>query len=351
MANAAFKQDNKIELTPIFGNKITDVAVDNGYADQKIAFWTLDSAGNKVIADLLLPSRAQMGAINISIDGKSSGVYEVDGDPWTVGRDVSEPESIRGEKYAFSELNTVLVTHSLISAGFADKNVRISTGLPFDHYYKNGEVNSDLIGKVKSSLKLPVFAKGGYKSAIIKEHVLYPESTAAFVDYAVDEKTGEMNIEIDTGLAVVDIGGNTTDITYINSENMINVERSGSRKLGVLNVRDRLRRLIQERFKIDEVRDAQLDRALRTEVCKIFGKNVCVKAEINSAKRETVKKLMNYVEEMVGDAADLDMVLFVGGGAEVLGDVIKEYPHAHVPDRPQFANARGMLKYMTFVQS
>jgi plasmid segregation protein ParM len=344
MAETALK--NVHELTPAYGEKQTDVAVDNGYADQKVAYWAMDEKGNKIIAELSLPSRAQMGAINISIDGKSAGVYEIDGDAWTVGKDVTEPESIRGEKYAYSELNT----HSLIAAGFTGKNLRIATGLPFDHYYRNGEVNQELINKVKESLKTPVLPKGGFLPANLTGHELYPESTAAFVDYAVDDQTGEMKSEIETGLAVVDIGGNTTDITYINSDNMINVQRSGSKKLGVLNVRDRLRRLIQEDFKVDEIRDAQLDRALRTGDCKIFGKDQAVQKQIDAAKRESVKKLMNYVEEMVGDAADLDMVLFVGGGAEVLGDVIKEYPHARVPDRPQFSNARGMLKYMTFVR-
>ena len=60
---------------------------------------------------------------------------------------------------------------------------------------------------------------------------------------------------------------------------------------------------------------------------------------------------MNYVEEMVGDAADLDFILFVGGGSAVLQDVISEYKHARVPKDPQFANARGMLKYMTYVRN
>lgn len=337
-------------LTPIYTKPVTDVAVDNGYADQKIAYWAHDEFGKRVIVEQLLPSRAQMGAINISIDGVASGVYEIDGDYWTVGKDVTEPESIRGDKYAFSELNTVLVNHSLIASGFAGKAVRIGTGLPFDHYYKHEQVNRDLIDKVKAALKTPITSKAESLSANIVAHEVFPESTAAFVDYSVDANTGEMHMEVETGLAVVDIGGNTTDITYIGSDNLINVQRSGSRKLGVLNVRDRLRRLIQEDFRVDQVRDAQLDKALRTGVCNIFGKPREVQKHIDHAKRETVKKLMNYVEEMVGDAGDLDLVLFVGGGAAVLGDVIREYPNAQVPERPQFANARGMLKYMTHVR-
>jgi plasmid segregation protein ParM len=346
----------RTEFTAILDDAVTNVAVDNGYADQKVAYWALDKNGNRVIAELLIPSRAQMGAINISIDGKSSGVYEIDGDPWTVGKDVSEPESSRGEKYAHSDLNTVLVNHSLIAAGFGGKEVRIYTGLPFDHFYSDNEVNVELINRVKTSLKKELIPKGETLPATIVRHDVFPESTAAFIDYAFDEKTQMMKHDFEMGIAVVDIGGNTTDITYITPEGedediryIVNRQKSGSRKLGVLNVRDRLRRLIQEEFKVDGLRDAQLDRAIRTGFCKIFGKEQNVQTQIDSAKRESVKKLMNYVEEMVGDAGDLDMVLFVGGGAAVLSDVITEYPHARVPERPQFANARGMLKFMTFI--
>jgi plasmid segregation protein ParM len=337
---------------PIFGfngEDYTIVAVDNGYADQKIAYWAKDQNGNKFIAEILLPSRAQMGAINISMDGKSSGVYEVNGDPWTVGKDVSEPESIRGQRYAYSELNTVLVNHSLIAAGFAGKKVKLGTGLPFDHFYKNGEPDTDFINRVKQSLKTPVKPKSNVEPARIEAHGVFPESTVTFVDYAIDDLTGEMKREFETGVAVVDIGGNTTDITCINSDFTVNQDRSGSRNLGVLNVRDRLLRLIKDDFKVDELRDSQLDSALRTGVCKIFGQECDVKKQIDSAKRESVKKLMNFVEEILGDAGDLDLVLFVGGGAEVLQDVIREYPHAIVPNRPQFANARGILKQITHV--
>lgn len=336
-------------LPPLFNDAITNVAVDNGYADQKIAYWAEGENGEKKIEVHSYPSRAQMGAINISIDGKSAGVYDVEGDAWTVGKDVTDPETIRSEKYAFSELNAVLVKHSLIASGFSGKNVRIATGLPFEHMYKDGRPDQELVDKVKDSISVDVIPRGDAKAASISSHVVYPESTAAFVDFAVDEQTGEMSKSIEVGAAVVDIGGNTTDITYINSNNTINVDRSGSKHVGVLNIRDRLKKLIQERFKVQEVRDVQLDKALRTGACSIFGKEEDVSEQIDRAKRQTLKKLMNWVEEMVGDAGDLDFILFVGGGAAVLEDLIKEYPHAQVPKDPQFSNARGMLKYMTFV--
>ena len=40
------------------------------------------------------------------------------------------------------------------------------------------------------------------------------------------------------------------------------------------------------------------------------------------------------------------------GGATLLRDVIRNYhPRVVIPDRPQFSNARGMLKYMTLVEA
>ena len=348
-------------------DEVIIVAVDNGYADQKAAFWSvkdgkpvIDAQGEPEITQVLLPSRAQIGAINIDINGMSSGVYRIDGQPWTVGRDVTEPESIRGERYAYSEMNAVLVNHTLIKSGFSGRKIRLATGLPFGQIYRDGDVNTALVERVKESLKSEVIPQGQSKAPIIVAHEVFPESTAAFVDYAIDCKTGTMALELETGMAVVDIGGNTTDITYINpiegegSEQQsytMNRERSGSKNIGVLNVRDRLRELIKQRFKVDSLRDSQLDKALRSGVCKIFGAEEDVSEQIGIAKRDVVKKLMNYVEEMVGDAADLDFILFVGGGSAVLQDVISEYKHARVPKDPQFANARGMLKYMTYVRN
>jgi len=324
------------------------VAVDNGYADQKIAFFA-ETNGKKSIKEVLIPSRAQMGAINTSVDGIVAGVYEVDGDSWTVGKDVSDPESITGPRYAHSELNAVLVNHSLIAAGYEGKDVQIATGLPFSHFFRDdGEPDSEFLNKVRESLKVSVNPRTDSLPANITKHNIYPESTAAHVDFFIDDQ-GNMIHENHLGVAVVDVGGNTTDVTYINSDNTINKERSGSRKLGVLNVRSRLRSLISNDFDVQNIRDAQLDHALRTGKCSIFGTEKDVKKQIEQAKRESAKKLFNYVEEKVGDAADLDHVIFVGGGADVLSDIIKQYPNSKVPDNPQFANARGMLKYMAYL--
>lgn len=342
--------ENKTTPTPLF-DAINNIAVDNGYAEQKIAFWTEGPDGKKSIAQISYPSRAQMGHINISLDGTSSGLYTVDDENWTVGKDVAQPEVVRGTRYGHSDLNTLLVKHSLVVAGYAGKKVRISTGLPYGDFYKDGAKNEPFLEKVRKALaETEVRPKDGAVMAEVADHVVYPESIAAFLDYAVDVESGAMNKQITNGIVIVDIGGNTTDISTINPDYSIDDAASGTKKIGVLDVRSELKKLVLNKFGIDDIKDAQLDAAIRTSKCVVFGEEHDVSAELNKARKTVLKKLMNFVEELIGDGSGVDKIIFVGGGAAVLREAINDYPHAHVPNSPEFANARGMLLNLTYVQ-
>jgi len=326
------------------------VAIDNGYAEQKVAYWGKSDDGNKVIKTLMLPSRAQIGAHNITIDGVGSGVYVVGGMPYTVGANVLEPEQMRSKNYATSEVNNALVNNSLMATGFGGQDVVIATGLPYGHVYTlQGEKDESFLRKVEESLKVECECKSGEVANIVGHHI-YPESIAAFVDYALDEKSGGF-ISIETGLVVIDIGGNTTDISFINpgSPVTVNTSRSGTKEIGVLKIRDDLKKLVCTKFSIDTVTDAQLDKALRTGKLPIYGNDEDVSDLVTDAKRQTVKRLNNYIEEIIGDGAYLDKMLYVGGGAAILQKELRSQNNAQVPESPEFANARGMLKYLTFV--
>jgi len=325
------------------------VADDNGYAEHKLCFWE-GEPGKSPIVELSFPSRAAMGAQSMSMEGQLSGVYQIGDSRWTVGSHVHDPENTRAGEYAKSDLNTVLVNHALIHAGFSGKDVRVATGLPYEDFYDEDGMRVDYIESVKESIRREVSALGKTDVANIVDNKVYPESTAAWIDVSVDTETGEVTAENENGVAVVDIGGNTTDVTYINPGNTdINRERSGTREIGVLHVRDKLRRLFMKSFDVDEVSDAQLDKALRTKTFKLFGEEQDVTELVSEAIRDVGQKVLNFVSEKVGTGAQLDYIVFVGGGAELMRDVVSNYGHALVPERPQFANARGMLKHWTYL--
>lgn len=325
------------------------VAVDNGYAQQKVAYWG-NVDGHKKLVCFAMPSRAQMGRINITLDGHSSGVYSIDGTEYTVSERVLEPDSIRSSGYAFSEVNLALVNHSLVTAGFGDKQISLGTGLPFDDYFKSGSKNEEFLDKVKLSFKTDCSSIDGKQLAVLARHNIYPESTAAFVDFAFDEDSMEIR-QTESFTVVIDMGGNTTDITMINGgAPTINTEKSSSRRLGVLNIRDELNTLLKAELKLDNITDFQLDSAIRTNTFRYFNENKDISELLKKAKAKTVKRIITYVNETIGDGSYLENILFVGGGAEILKDEFLEaYPQGTVMANPEFSNARGMLKFMTYV--
>jgi len=330
---------------------MTPVAVDNGYANQKICFWVADGEGGKRIEEILLPSRARMGITQVSAagPGSDSGIYTLNGDPWTVGVDISAPETMTGKQYAYSDVNAILVNHSLISAGFGGKDVRLSTGVPISHFYSGSEHDAGFLSRIRESISVPVVPRSTQRAANIRKHDIFPESVGAAIDWLIGVD-GSMRDDVELGVAICDIGGNTTDISVIHSGLTLDPTRSESvEQMGVMNIRSDLKRLIQKEHDVERVRDAQLDAALRTGYCSLFGRKVDVMALISEARRITGRRISSFVAEHIGDGSDLDCVIFVGGGAAVLPNLVDEYKNALVPHNPEFANARGFLKQMTYL--
>ena len=57
-----------------------------------------------------------------------------------------------------------------------------------------------------------------------------------------------------------------------------------------------------------------------------------------------------YLTDFLCEGAELDRVLFVGGGSVALAESIRDwFPNQAIAEHPAFANARGMLKYLRFV--
>ncbi|MGP4943179.1 plasmid segregation protein ParM domain-containing protein [Pseudoalteromonas nigrifaciens] len=335
-----------------------DLADDNGYAYHKIAAWVVDSHGNKRIKTASIASRAQLGKVNVVPTGSSFsvGLFEIDGEYYTVGENVPDPESIRSKSYCYSEVNNVLVTNSVYQAGLAGKSIRLATGLPLKQYFNNdGELNTKTIKRVQDSIQPLANAVGNSESVQIDKHIIYAESLSAFVDWMVDD-TGEIINQVNNGVLVVDVGGGTTDISFINPMNEIYMPGSDTVKTGVLDVFKKLKQLLSSEYDIDEehIRDDMLDKAIRTNRFNARGDEKDCSTLVNKAKRHVAKRLNNFIDELV--SSTLDNIIFVGGGAQALREQLLNLDdHAEgfvvIPNEPQYANVRGMLKCMTYIDN
>lgn len=317
--------------------------VDNGHAQQKCAYFDGGEIKLKIS-----PSRAETGATSMGILNEGTNVYDIADSTFTVGEDVQNPISLRSAQYAYSEVNAVLVHNSLHAAGFSGQKVVLATGLPYAHYYLNGKPNLPLINKVKESLQVKVTPRNKTIPPIeIVEHHIFAESTAAFIDFGLDWETKQL-MKISRGVCVIDMGGQTTDITVVDSSLSVDDKRSGSSNIGVLSIRDKLKQYISQKFDVSSLPDSVVDEALRTGVVTLWGQENDVTNEVVLAKRSQFDELIAFINEKIGDGAALDLILFVGGGANLLKDEMsKAKPYIKVPNNAEGANAGGLLKFLS----
>lgn len=329
-----------------------NVGVDDGYAAVKLAWYD----GNGTIQTMTVPSRARRGSYGVgSLIGGDEPVmgFETEGERFTVGPGI-EGETTRIPEYNMSSLSRVLSHYALIAAGFAGKSVRIASGLPLDRYFRE-----DPDGKKKDegrvARKIENFAKpvkrlDGGETARIERHAVYPQGFAAVVDWLFSD-SGDLLRTQEHPIGIVDIGGQTTDVSVILPRIQADHDRLATFEVGALDVRELARRRIMGATNADEISDAEMDRAMATGHLKIWGKDVHVADACRMAIREIESQIDVRIRSVFGKkTSSLEAVLFVGGGLFVFHDLSSAYPNAVVTDGPEFANARGLLKAMTILE-
>ena len=321
---------------------VIDVGLDDGYAAVKVAWYGEDGT----IRTLSVPSRARQGSYGIgSFDSDGTlGGYETDGlrftvDPGVVG------DTTRFSDYNLSPLARILAHHALISAGFSGSSVRIVSGLPLNRYFRDEKKNTDLTARKIESFGKPVKRLDGGTPPRIVFHEVFAQGLAAVVDWLSDGRTIRSQ---DGPVGVVDIGGQTTDISVILPPRRVDHEHMATRDTGALDVRALLKRRILLSNDVDEISDRTLDSALENGRIRLYGKDGSVEKEREDAVREIEFRLLNQIRSVFGDMLpSLDAILFVGGGSLLFPRLAKSFPNAVIPDHPEFANARGMLKALS----
>lgn len=299
-----------------------------------------------------VPSRGALGKHVIAVRGDDDGVFydTEEGETFTVSENLPKYEDTRFNDYPKSRLNRVLVHDALRRAGYGGRRVRIATGLPVSYYYlPSGEKNQLLIDAKTDNLRKQVTC-GDRPLATVVENIVTPEAVASFVDQLMD-MDGTPSDDYDelssAAIGVIDIGGKTTDCAVVLPGMMVDSNRSGSNDVGVLALSDAVGAKLRAQHSLDTALPASMiERALQTGKIRLYGKDMDVSDLVNEEKERLAGQIMNAVRTKVGSGVDLEQVLFVGGGAIVLREqLLKHYPHARVPNQPEFANARGMFKF------
>ena len=296
------------------------IGIDDGFAVTKLALPDGRLLGT--------PSRAEIGHAKVSWlnPGERRIVeYETEGTVYAVG-DV-DGAATRFDGYACSGMNRAIVQHALQCAGLEGQEVNAISGLPVSAFYRSsGKKRTSAINDKQQNLLQPVRPRTEAVPVEIVMHRVIPEALAAWYDYVIEDGDGRACLQTNrtsVPIAVVDIGGRTTDTVVVQDQGVLH-RSSGSFNYGLLDVIEALGEAIQERFDLSPLSNRMLHQALRQKRVRLYGRDYDVRAEVMAAKHELVERL--YAEAL----------------AEHLTDW---FPNQLIMPEPAFANARGMLKY------
>lgn len=324
-------------------NKMIFAGVDDGYACIKVA---VKEDRESPIKTRMFGSQIKKLTVHTGEGKPPDNVYESEGQTYTVleegGDDTRFPD------YQTSDFNRVLVHHGLYMAGAEGQDVYLTTGLPPGMFFRRGGKNDKLIAEKSLSMSKPVRVSNGSKRLIKVAHSsVSPEAVAAVIDWSTNDDLTQKEDFRGKLMAVVDIGGNTTDVVVVDCRGgqlAINPEKTVSEKIGLLRAKDEiLDLLVQHEVARDPGDVRALDTMFQTRMVKLGGKFIDIGNFIDEAVERVGEGIVRAVGTKLGSGAEFDQIFLVGGGAEVFRRNFR-FENLVVPHEPQFANARGMLK-------
>ncbi len=338
------------------------VADDNGYAAHKIAWY--DSDG--VIRTIKVDSNISVGSAAFSNASGTEQVnaYSVDGVDYSC-QGSQNLIDLRNGEYPTSVHNRVLTTHALTKAGLLGQPIRLAVTLPFrDYFDSKGMLNEDLRNKTQANFsKSDVVVLGKKAQPEIKSCNVYAEALAGWFDWALDDQ-GNMRDEataVKEDMAVIDIGGSTTDICAVRLEDgalLINNAASGTKKVGVLDARHALDSLIRERLVAEKVFEGGHDNKVPSWFINMvlekghgnyYGKDWDMSDLRDIALKGNSEQIINFIKTTLGNLGHFEKIVIIGGGAIVFGEVLKRaLPMAVFGN--EFSNAIGAVKYLRGLQ-
>jgi plasmid segregation protein ParM len=322
------------------------VAIDDGFAAMKLIGERPDGSVQYMEFPSIIRSGSDRAMASVFGDNNRIGYYQTEeGIFFTVSKDIVG-DGTRIPDFHISQMNRVLVNHALMAAGYGGLDVVVMVGLPVSEFYKDGKRDKVRTSAKTANLLKKVTAVTGRETAM--PHILDAkvgcQALAAYFDLLYDIEGHPLD-QVDS-VAVVDIGGSTTDITVV-MDGQIDESKTNSIKTGVLDVHELIQQKLKNRgISIDGGFPVKvMDRAIREGKIKQHGEDVDISQEVNSAIVEITYRLKQSIQLRLGDTSLLDKVFFVGGGPSVFKDIASDWKNAIVPEYPSFSNARGLLKY------
>ncbi|MBY0379156.1 MAG: ParM/StbA family protein [Burkholderiales bacterium] len=339
--------------------KLKFVGIDDGHDSIKLV--------NEEGKSFIIPSRIAGGKNMLcSINGEevNDNIYKVNGDTYSVVDFITQSAinyiDTRTLDYPYSNHNISLINHILYKSGIKGQ-VSVLTGLPVQRFYVNGIQNEVLINKKVNALlnSNVINLDESVELPKIKQHRVISEALAGYFDLLFDI-SGKKNKEVeeitaDSKIAIIDIGGRTTDIATLDiGGTSIDLNKSGTRDIGGLYLKDNIKLALMKEYNLNNVSNTILDKVITGNSFRNCGKIVDVTHIVNSEKKNITNQINSFINQVLDvDFNEYGIIAFIGGGSLLFRTELKNlysiYDNVVLVDEPQFANARGMLKFNKYV--
>lgn len=334
------------------------IGIDNGHYGHKL--W--DHCG-KFSTTLTRAKLGENQMVSMIGDSKSSNLtVNTDGLSFTCGK-IRRYDEVNPRTFPTSQLARVLLHYSIAmhEDGKYSKtdNLHVCTGIPLGRYFKAGKAiaDSELVAEVEANLSKPatIIMPNGEEITRSLNVVVKPQTFVAWYAYILEEirepgsdfakpKVRRREERFNEPVAMIDIGGGTTEICIIEDAKM-DMLSSGSEYVGSNDIRTNLEILICDKFKTDSISSFLIDSAMATKKIAFDGSEFDVSELYKEAHSAASAKITSYILNKLGTnrQRELNAVRLIGGGVHEFRTAIEStVKRSKIVENPQHENAKGM---------
>jgi len=235
----------------------------------------------------------------------------------------------------------MLAAFGQVTTGTAVKLTLVS-GLPVA-YYEAGKtaLRDRFLGQHRVAFK----GRTPQKIEVVQCRII-PQPFGTVIHLAMSDSGKIVQRDIAEGpTGVIDIGGKTSNLLSVQGFSEISRETT-SVNTGAWDVVRAVRDHLSVHYSHLELRDHELMDLIRRRETFYFGERLNLGPVIDEAVAQMSAVVIAAATQLWSSGAKLKAILVTGGGAYLLGDHLRRhFPHAHIVEKPQFANVIGYWKF------
>jgi len=303
------------------------IGIDVGYGDVKAVY--MDGGELKYFK---LPTAVAYAPMNtIDIAEISEERYSFQGREYIVGES-ARFGAFSTRSFDFLKKYTPLFIHHTLKVLRYEPSY-VATGLPLGLFNRKDEMTKELTTAQVDG------------NTIKAEFSMFPQAVGILLDYRMDD-AGKVKADTAKNGIVLDIGFNTIDVLCFEKGTAIRSDAKTLDKFGISKIVLELVELINREHGI-QLSDQEAKDVFLAGQMNVYGSRIDLTEAIRNITEMYFDEVMHNIRSLWDKRLQrADLLLLAGGGAVTIAKYVpSEYAKiVKVPERSEFANARGYLK-------